>query len=250
MAHPLLSVQLYTVREAMQEDLSGTLARIAEIGFERVEPYNFNAFEGLGDALKAANLTSPTAHGHLVGLSEAELDDIFAIAKSMGIYRVIDPHVPEERWTSADSVAEIAGQLNNAAGVAARHGVTVGYHNHAHELESIIDGRTSLEVLVDSLNDDVKLEVDTYWAAVGGQDPATLLKRLGDRVVALHVKDGAATPDPKDQTAVGQGTLPIREIIEAAPKTALRIIELDDSKGDRFQAVADSFDYLVKEDLA
>ena len=33
MNYPQLSVQLYTVREAMQEDLAGTLARIAEIGF-------------------------------------------------------------------------------------------------------------------------------------------------------------------------------------------------------------------------
>lgn len=250
MNHPLLSVQLYTVREAMQSDLPGTLARIAEIGFDQVEPYSFTDFPGIGDALKTAGLTAPTAHGHFVGVEGAELDDVFASAKSIGIARVIDPHVPAERWASAASVHEIADQLNAAAEVAARHGVTIGYHNHAHELESIIDGRTSLELFVDSLGDAIKLEVDTYWAAVGGQDPVQLLKRLGDRVVAIHVKDGAGTPEPKDQTAVGSGTLPIREIIEAAPVTALRVIELDDSRDDRFQAVADSYAYLTRENLA
>jgi sugar phosphate isomerase/epimerase len=248
--HPLLSVQLYTVREAMQADLVGTLQRIAAIGFDQVEPYNFTAFPALGDALRSAGLTAPTTHGHFVGVGESELDDLFAGAKSLGIQRVIDPHVPAERWTTALSVAEIADQLNSAAEVATRHGVSIGYHNHAHELESIIDGRTSLEVMCDSLSDAVALEVDTYWAAVGGQDPVALLGRLGDRVVAIHVKDGAATPEPKDQTAVGGGTLPIRAIVEAAPATALRVIELDDSRGDRFQAVADSFAYLTRENLA
>jgi sugar phosphate isomerase/epimerase len=248
--HPLLSVQLYTVREAMQADLVGTLERIGTIGFDQVEPYNFTAFPTLGDALRSAGLTAPTTHGHFVGLGDSELDDLFASAKSLGIQRVIDPHVPAERWTTAESVAEIAVQLNAAAEVAARHGVSVGYHNHAHELESIIDGRTSLEVLSDSLADDVALEVDTYWAAVGGADPVALLGRLGERVVAIHVKDGAGTPEPQDQTAVGQGTLPIRQIVEAAPATALRVIELDDSRGDRFQAVADSFAYLTRENLA
>jgi sugar phosphate isomerase/epimerase len=247
--HPQLSVQLYTVREAMQEDLPGTLARIAEIGFSQVEPYNFPAFPDLGQALSAASLSAPTTHAHFVGISDDELNALFEAGAALGIARIIDPHVPAERWQSADSVAEIAEQLNAAALVAARHGVTIGYHNHAHELESVLDGRTSLEVLVDSLSPEVALEVDTYWAAVGGQDPVALLRRLGDRVVAIHVKDGAATPEPKDQTAVGAGTLPIRDIVEAAP-SALRVIELDDSRGDRFEAIADSFAFLTRENLA
>ncbi len=249
MNHPQLSVQLYTVREAMQEDLEGTLARIAEIGFDQVEPYNFDTVPGLGAALSAASLTAPTTHAHFVGISDDALAAQFEAAREMRIGRVIDPHVPADRWQTAESVGEIAAQLNAAAAIAAAHGVTIGYHNHAHELESIIDGRTALEVLVDALDPEVKLEVDTYWALVGGQDPVALLERLGDRVVALHVKDGAGTPDTKDQTAVGSGTLPIRSIVEAAP-SALRVIELDDSRDDRFQAIADSFAYLTKEGLA
>ena len=58
--YPKLSVQLYTVREALQEDLGGSLARIAEIGYTQVEPYNFPNVDGLGDALAAAGLTAPT----------------------------------------------------------------------------------------------------------------------------------------------------------------------------------------------
>lgn len=249
MNHPQLSVQLYTVREAMQEDLEGTLARVAEIGFEQVEPYNFTTFPGFAAALRSAGLTAPTTHAHFVGVADDELNELFAATKELGVDRVIDPHVPAERWRDAGSVAEIADQLNAVAEVAARHGLTIGYHNHAHELESIIDGRTALEVLTDSLSPDVKLEVDTYWVQVGGQDPVEVLHTLGDRVVALHIKDGAGTPEPKDQTAVGAGTLPIRNIIEAAP-SALRVVELDDSRGDRFQAIADSFAYLTKENLA
>ncbi len=249
MNHPHLSVQLYTVREAMQDDLAGTLARIADVGFDQVEPYNFPAFPGLGDALRAASLTAPTTHAHFVGLSDDELAGLFDAARELGIRRVIDPHVPVDRWQDAESVAEVAGQLNAAARIAAEHGVSVGYHNHAHELESVIDGRTALELFADSLAPEVGLEVDTYWALVGGQDPVALLRRLSSRVVAIHVKDGPGTAETKDQTAVGAGTLPIREIVEAAP-SALRVVELDDSRGDRFQAIADSFTYLTGEGLA
>ena len=90
MNYPQLSVQLYTVREAIQEDLAGTIARIAEIGFSQVEPYNFASFPGLGAALAASSLTAPTTHAHFVGISDAELSELFDAAKQLGVERVIE----------------------------------------------------------------------------------------------------------------------------------------------------------------
>jgi sugar phosphate isomerase/epimerase len=243
-----LSVQLYTVREALQEDLPGTLKRLAEVGFTQVEPFNFTAYDGLGAALKEAGLSAPTTHAHLLG-GDTDQAAVFEAARALGIGTVIDPFVAPDRWQNAADIAKTAAELNAAAKVAAGYGIRVGYHNHNHELESIVDGRAALEVLADQLDDAVVLELDTYWAVVGGQDPVALLGRLGDRVVALHVKDGPGTKDNLDQVAVGSGSMPVRAIIEAAPD-ALRVIELDDSRGDRFQAVADSYAYLVKENLA
>jgi sugar phosphate isomerase/epimerase len=247
--HPQLSVQLYTVRESLQEDLRGTLQRIADIGFTQVEPYNFDTVEGLGEALAAAGLTAPTTHAHFVGEDDAHLERVFAAAKELRIPTVIDPHVPEARWQTAESVISVAADVNAAAVVAAKYGITVGYHNHGHELKSVIDGVTALELFAQHLSPEVVLEVDTYWVAVGGRDPVAVLKRLGDRVVAIHVKDGPPSEDGLDQVAVGSGALPIADIIGAAPH-ALRVVELDDSRGDRFQAVADSYAFLVKENLA
>jgi sugar phosphate isomerase/epimerase len=247
--YPKLSVQLYTVREAIQENLSESLARIAEIGYTQVEPYNFADVDGLAEALKAVGLSAPTGHAHYIGVDDAELNRIFASASTLGIGLAIDPHVEAARWQAADDIRATADQLNAAAAVAAQHGVSVGYHNHAHELESTIDGRTALEFFADLLDPAVRLEVDTYWVATGGQDPVALLGRLGGQVAALHIKDGPATSETKDQVAVGAGSLPIRAIIEAAPD-ALRVVELDDSHADRFQAVAESFAWLVKENLA
>ena len=37
------SIQLYTVRKALEEDLAGTIQRLAGIGFTMVEPYRFVA---------------------------------------------------------------------------------------------------------------------------------------------------------------------------------------------------------------
>jgi sugar phosphate isomerase/epimerase len=243
-----LSVQLYTVREHLARDLPGTLERLAGLGLAHVEPFGLTDHApALGSALAGTGLTAPTAHQHFVGTGAEE--QVFATAAALGVGTVFDPRVDRQRWGSVAAVAAVADDLNAAAAVAARHGVRVGYHNHAQELEILLEGTTALEVLAARLDDAVALEVDTYWAAVGGQDPVALLQRLGDRVHAVHVKDGPATTDVRDQVAVGRGGMPVRAILEAAPH-ALRVVELDDTRGDRFQAVADSCTWLRAEGLA
>lgn len=236
-----ISVQLYTVREAIAEDLPGSLRRLADAGFDRVEPFAFTRFDGLGDALTSAGLGAPTTHQGFI--ADGSIAEVAAAAASLGITTVIDPFVAPDKWQSADDIADTARRLNEAAVVAAEHGITVGYHNHAHEIENTIDGVIALEHFASLLDPAVVLEVDTYWVAVGGADPVELLSRLGDRVVAIHVKDGPATAETKDQVAVGQGSLDIPAILAAAPH-ALRVIELDDSRGDRFEAVIASLGYL------
>jgi sugar phosphate isomerase/epimerase len=242
------SVQLYTVREALAADLPGTLRRLAEIGFTRVEPFALTHFAAaLATGLTAAGLDAPTAHQSFIGRDDA--DAVFATAAGLGVRTVVDPMVDRARWTTVDGVRSVADDLNAAAERAARHGVSVAYHNHAQELEIRHGGRPALEVLAAELDRGVGLEVDVYWATVGGEDPVGLLERLGERVLAVHLKDGPGTSDPFDQVAVGRGRLPIRDIVAAAPH-ALRVVELDDTRGDRFAAVADSLAWLRAEGLA
>jgi sugar phosphate isomerase/epimerase len=237
-----LSVQLYTVRNALAGDYDGTLEQVAGFGYTQVEPFQFIKFvDQLKKGLSRHGLAAPTAH---VGLLAGDQDEIFAAAKELGIETVIDPHVPEARWQSEEDIIQIAGELNAAAAKAADLGLRVGYHNHSHELRSMINGRHALEVAVDHLAPEVVLEVDTYWAYAGGADVVPLLQRLGDRVVALHIKDGDGTLDTKKQVPVGSGALPVWDYIAAAPD-ALDVVELDDSEGDLVDAVRASRDYLA-----
>ncbi len=240
-----LSLQLYTVRGALAEDLDGTLARVADIGYTQVEPFAFLSFaDGLALGFAKYGLAAPTSHIGLLG-KDTEQEEIFAAANGLGIKTLIDPSSDPVHWQSADGVREIAAGLNAAAEKAAAHGLTVGYHNHAFELESKIDGKHALEVLADNLVPEVVLEVDTYWAYVGGADVPTLLGGLGDRVVALHLKDGDGTFNNKNQVAVGDGIIPVWDYIDATPNLQVGVVELDDTSGDMFEAVERSYTYLT-----
>ncbi len=234
------SVQLYTVRVAFEADPLGTLERLTAIGFTQVEPYRLTDFEApLQEARARLGIEIPTAHCRLVG---ADQPAIFAAATRLGVGTVVDPRVPAERWTDEGGVAGVAELLEEAARVGADHGIAVAYHNHAFELSHRPGGRAALEVLAEAAPS-VGIELDAYWAAVGGVEPAGLARRLAARIVALHLKDGPVSDDVLDQVPLGQGVLPVGEILAAAPH-ALRVLELDDSRTDVFEALAVGLAYL------
>ncbi|MBG6055484.1 sugar phosphate isomerase/epimerase [Salinibacterium sp. CAN_S4] len=235
-----LSVQLYTVRGALASDPAAALERIAGLGFTTVELFGIlervDMFEEL---LPRFGLTPSSAHATLLG---TDLVPVLDAARRLGVKTVIDPNIRPETWTDSDAVVRAANELNSVARVAADLGITVGYHNHWWEFGDL-DGTTGLEAFADNLDPSVVLEVDTYWAQVGGVSAVGLLERLGDRVRFLHVKDGDISKDDKAQVAVGNGRMPVAEVLAAAPQ-ALRVIELDDFEGDVFDALADSVTFL------
>ncbi|MGW4404974.1 sugar phosphate isomerase/epimerase family protein [Nonomuraea sp. NPDC004702] len=238
-----LSVQLYTVREQLAADRDGTLERIAGIGYGAVEPFDPTADpKGFRQVIDDLGLTVSSTHAY--ALLSQEPAEVFDAVATVGADLVIIPGgVPEAEFTTRDGLSRTADLLNGLAEQAAGHGMRIGYHNHWWEIEPRIDGRHAIEALADLLAPEVFLEIDTYWAAVGGADVPALLGRLAGRTLALHVKDGPMVKG-EPHTAVGAGAMPVAEILAAAPD-AWRIVELDTCATDLFTALADSHAHLT-----
>lgn len=267
MTSPELSLQLYTVRDALSADLPGTLDRIAALGVRNVEAFGFvgNA-AALRAAYDAAGLTAPSGHANFLSDELRFGDDVVTVppftsilddAATLGVEVLIDPMVLAPRWSSADEVAKTAERLNGLVDEAASRGIRLGYHNHSQEFHHDIDGVPALEHFAGLLDDRVVLEVDAFWAATGGQDVPALLRRLGDRVRLLHMKDGVIGADPfraddpsavtLDQRVAGEGDLDTGAILAAAPAAEYAVIEFDAYDGDLFDAIARSADALRAE---
>jgi sugar phosphate isomerase/epimerase len=218
-----LAVQLWTVREELARDQDEVLRQLAGLGYGAVEPFDVVTDPaGVRASLDAAGLIAPTVHGRL-----EQGAAVFEGAKTVGADTVFIAYQPPERFATEDNVRDLAAELRAFAAAAQGYGLRAGYHNHDHEVSSILDGRTALELLAELAGADVALEIDIYWAATGGQDVAALLGRLGEQVTALHVKDGPAVKG-EPMTAVGAGRVPVAEIIRAAPWVDSLIVELDE----------------------
>jgi sugar phosphate isomerase/epimerase len=268
MALPLASVQLYSLAAEFSADPNGSLEKLAGLGLENVEAFDFvRRPEEIRAALDGSGLASPTGHAPLLSdelwtpdgsIPTPAPEVVFEAAATIGIKTVIDPFVPVDRWLTLDGVVDIAERLNKAAEVAAGFGLSVGYHNHAQEFVASFDGQTAFDRFVSLTDERVEIELDLFWALAGGQDVPALVSQLGSRLVAVHVKDGITPPsnpfapdapafssDSLDQRHAGEGQVPLAEALRAgAGAIRYAVIEYDNPPGDVFEDVAASLAFL------
>lgn len=244
-----MSAQLYSVRAAIAEDMEGTLERLAALGFTDVEPYGdfIPGSDRYAAALAATGLRAPSAHAPVLQLADPSA--AFDAARAIGVEVLIDPHAPGDDWDTVDGIARLAERMNAAGVAAAAAGLRFGYHNHAFELDSRPNGTPALEQLAARLDDAIVLEVDTYWAEVGGVPAPDLLRRLGDRVGFIHVKDGPVSKDTAAQLPAGEGAMDLPAVLAAAPR-AVRVLEFDDYAGDVFDGLAASLAFVTATEAA
>ncbi len=240
-----IAVQLYSVRQELEQDLDGTIERLAAKGFLGVEGFGYE-FEKVAAACQRHNLKVCATHG------PAPVGDNRAVALAMlqafNTGRLIVPWLPGERFASASSVQEVVEMMRQGADAAAEEGFELGYHNHDFEFQPV-EGRTAYHYLVDHLDSRVFIELDTYWVQVAGQDLVQLVQYLGDRLKLLHIKDGPVSP-AKPMSAVGDGVIPWAPVFEAAGAAEWAIVELDESATDMMEAIEKSYDYLTGAGLA
>jgi sugar phosphate isomerase/epimerase len=236
-----MGIKPLPTQQTFARALPRTLDRIAGLGFANVELFDFvDRVDEYRIALANAGLTALS--GHAPSVEQGDAERALDAAAALGVRTLIEPMI-RHGWGTADGVSAIAARLGQIAAQAQPLGLEVGYHNHTWEFESDIDGRSAFDVFTERLDPAVVLEIDTYWAEVGGQSAPALLARLGDRVRLINVKDGPHSTDASAQQPAGSGDVPIKEILAAAPR-AVRVIEFDDYAGDIFDGLAQGLRFV------
>lgn len=256
-----IALQLWTVREAIDQDPAGTLQRIAAIGYPAVETAFFP--EGIsisqaGELVSNAGLDVCSVHCELP-VDNKHKDDMLAMAEAYKCNKMIWHGWPEDpRYKTVDGTKELVDIYHECASFAQSHGLAFGLHNHWWEFETHDEGHSPYEILLDSLDKDIFFELDTYWIKVAGHNPADVVKQFANRAPFLHIKDGPAkwhpsmdADEPEAMTAVGQGTQDFSSVVQAASgNTEWMIVELDNCATDMMTAVEESFVYLTENGLA
>jgi sugar phosphate isomerase/epimerase len=246
-----IGLQLYTLRNPMQQDLPGTLRLIAKTGYSWLEaagysdgkfygfsPRDFkNMVEDLGMKMISSHATfKPEEQQLAIDAHDA-----------LGVKYIVYPVLPYDEKSSADDFTKAADRLNEIGKACRKSGLKFGYHNHNFEFVKI-NNTTGYDLLL-NLTDPklVYFECDLYWMVYAGIDPLEYFRKYPGRFELWHVKDMENNPE-KDFAPVGTGMIDFEGIFSQQDLAGMAyfFVEQDDSKIDPFDSVRISYENLLK----
>ena len=244
-----LSVQLYTVRDALAQDYVGTLKKLRDIGLEYVEGAGNYGGGTAEEGKKILDDLGLKASGSHVGIDalQSDLDTVIATHKTLECPYVIIPYLgadDRDYAKLAATVAPIGTRLK-------AEGLTLCYHNHDFEFVEI-DGTTGLDLLYAKTNPNLlQAELDLAWIQIGSQDPAAYIRKYATRTPLVHLKDFDPNATPRWRPA-GEGVVDWDACLAACNEANVQFgaIELDESPGDPIDAVRKSFEFFKAKGLS
>lgn len=236
-----VALQLYSVREACKQDFEGTVAKVAEMGYQGVEFAGY--YDKTADQLKALldknGLKCAGSHVRPNELDAKDLAKTIEFHKTLGNKFLIKPSgaggKTKQSWLDA------AKQFNDLAAQLEPHGLYTGYHNHGVEFAPL-DGSCAWEIFFSNTGDRVCHQLDTGNCMKGGGDPVAFLKKYPGRTRTVHLKEEGGPGD------VGKGECPFKDIFplcETIGGTEWYIIEQESYKQrPPIEAVKQAADYM------
>ncbi|MDP4096785.1 sugar phosphate isomerase/epimerase [Paenibacillus sp. P96] len=240
-----IGLQLYTVRDQLEQDFEGTLRKVAALGYQGVEFHTFfgrtaEEVKALLDELGLEILGTHVAYQRLVD----HLDEEIAYHKAVGNKYLVVPYLTEEerQWSEVfDNLAKIGTALKEA-------GLVLCYHNHEFELTEELDGKPVFDVMYETVSADVlQVEMDTCWVHYGGYDPVEYIARYTGRLPIIHLKDMSRNEEGNAVTVeLGKGEVNLSAIADAAVGAGVDwiVVEQDHCANPPIQSIETSIQWI------
>jgi len=242
-------LQLFTLFGVIEQDVPGTIKKIAGIGYKEIESaFSMKGgFYGLKPrefaALLKDNGLSWQSH-HVLGTpfimpAGAKMpngadgkpmsippkmrnlrDDAQELVDELaegGVSYVVCATISHGTGDEIKKAVEILGK---AGEICKKSGLTLCYHNHESEFKTV-DGQVPYDVFLSQLDaDTLKMELDLGWATHSGNDPVAIFKKNPGRFPLWHVKDiDKATGKPVE---VGAGYVDFKNIFANASTAGMK----------------------------
>jgi sugar phosphate isomerase/epimerase len=190
-----IGIQLWSVREAMNNDPKATLAALAKMGYSEVETASYDNGKVYGmspaefrEMAEAVGLKVTSCHiGAGTPRDDAWWMQAIADHKAMGCKYIV---IPSFRLpTTAEEMTTLCDYFNHVAAMCKAEGIIFGYHNHNAEFKTLDNGEVIFDAMIAGTTSDVVMEMDVFWVKEGGADPVEYLNKYPGRFTVLHIKD-------------------------------------------------------------
>lgn len=184
-----VGLQLYSIRQALSEDMDAALGQVKAMGYDYVEfsggRYGKTAIE-TRQLLDKHGLSCVSVH-QSPSFFQNDPGDAVEYVKTLGAEFCVIPicrlPVYLESWEDTIRLyRQMAEAFQNA-------GISLLYHNHDHELTRLPGDESRLLDRIFACVPGLAPEFDTCWLSYGGVDPVSYIEKYASRLDVVHLKD-------------------------------------------------------------
>jgi sugar phosphate isomerase/epimerase len=232
-----VGLELYSVRDALKQDLTGTVRSVGEMGYQCVEfyaPY-FDWTETQAREMKKLlddlGLHCYSTHNDSSNFSPDKITRARDLNHLLGSKYLV--MASSHSQSSLDGWKTVADSLNSAAEQLEPSGLKAGYHNHQAEFTPIA-GTRPIELLAKNTKPSVMLQLDVGTCIEAGSDPVAWIRSNPGRIRSLHLKDWSPDRAKGYTVLFGEGVADWKGIFEAAESVGGVEYYLIEQEGSRF----------------
>lgn len=245
-----IGFQSWIVRKSIEQDFSGTLKKMAGLGYNSIEMCSPQGYAKLGfgplEKLKASELKEIISdHGFTCischyGFSELKEhpEERIAYAKELGLEQMIVSTFGLPKDATLADWKTAANDLNKIAELSKKAGIQMGFHNHNNEFEKL-EGKLIYDELLNEFDPDLVKMQFQLWVISIGYKAADYFKKYPRRFISVHLYDWSGKGD--ERVPLGQGKVDWKEFFKAAKVGGVKnyFVEMD-------EGLKESADFLKK----
>ena len=237
-----LSLQLYTIRDAMEKDPFLALQQVSKIGYTKIElaSYADGKFYGIAPAefkKMATDLGLEIFSSHTqVEAQGITLENAKKMAEdhaTLGVKYCVQPWINAVDRNVA-SYHKMIADWNKVGAIMKDNGIKFGYHNHNFEFNTI-DGQVPyFDIFLKEMDPSlITMEIDLFWVTKAGHNPVDIFNKYPGRFEIFHMKDAYTKEAPffepvsVDMAPVGEGFIDFKAILAAKDIAGMKYLVVE-----------------------
>jgi sugar phosphate isomerase/epimerase len=247
-----IGLQLYSVRDDMNKDASGTLKKVADSGYKNVEHAGYGNgkfygyapkdFKTLLDGLGLKMISGHTFLGYTHWDStKKDFSDSWkqtvADAATAGQEFVVSPGIDDRCRKTYDDLVNWMDVFNKCGELCKSHGMTFGYHNHGWEFSTVLNNQKVYDIIMQKTDPKlVAQQLDIGNLYDGGAVAIAIVMQYPGRFELFHVKDEIKATqggEPYESTILGEGIVGTKQVCDQGKKDGTKyfIVEQESYQG-------------------
>jgi sugar phosphate isomerase/epimerase len=232
-----VGLELYSVRNALKNDLKGTVSAVAQMGYQCVEfyaPYfdwTESQTKDVRKLLDDLGIRCYSTHNDSSFFAADKLPRAADMNHILGCKYMVMASAGNN--ADPDYWRTVAETLNHVSEQLEPHNLKAGYHNHQFEF-TLNNGRRPIEVIAKNTKPSVMLQLDVGTCIEAGSDPVAWIRANPGRIRSLHLKEWSPEAGKGYTVLFGEGVAKWKAIFEAAESVGGVEYYLIEQEGSRF----------------